>query len=100
MRMTCTREQLARLQKGIDLGKAPDLARRDAPKNVHGPELARVGEAGRSDQVGQGRQGVVVELAHACGLVVDDDRPLTPRILGRNASGTTIGVTGLRLHAA
>ena len=67
---------------------------------MHGPELARVGKAGRSDKVGQRRQGVVVELAHACGLVVDHDRPLTPRILGRNAGGTTIGVTGLRLHAA
>jgi hypothetical protein len=85
VRIARAREQLTPVQEWVDLGEAPHLARRDASEDVRGPKLGRVGKAGRADQVGQCGQCVPVELAYTGGFVLDDKRPLTPWILGRNA---------------
>ena len=52
------------------------------------------------DQLGQRGERVVVELAHARGLVGDHERALAPWILRRDAGRATVGVAGLRLDAA
>jgi hypothetical protein len=54
-----------------------------------------VTEAGRADQIGQRRQCALVKLTHTSGLVVDDQRPLTPWVLGRNAGRASVGMAGL-----
>src|SRR5215813_5129548 len=98
--MTDTRDELAMFQERVNLREALDLARRDSFEDVHGPKMARVSQSSRSHQLAQGGERAAVKLAHASGLVVDHERPLAPRILGRDAGWAAVGMTGLRLDAA
>src|SRR5438093_12935619 len=84
----------------IDLGKALDFARRYAPQDVDGQELARVRQTSRADQLTQGGEGALVKLAYACALVSDHEGSLPPRVLARDAGGAAVGVASLRLNAA
>src|SRR5262249_12327573 len=98
--MTDTRDELAVFQERVNLREALNLARRDAFEDVHGPKTVRVGHSSRTHQLAQGGERALVKLAHASGLVVDHEGPLAPRILRRDASWATVGMTGLRLDAA
>src|SRR5215813_9230041 len=63
------------------------------------PKLARMGKSGSVNEVSKSTQRAVMELAYADSLVRDDDSPLAPGVLRRDAGRTTIGVAGLCLHA-
>src|SRR5262249_60506882 len=95
-----TGDALGALQDRVTLGEALGLARRDSFEDVHGPKMARVGQSSRPHQLAQGGKHALVKLEDASGLVVDDEGPLAPRILRRDAGWATVGMTGLRLDAA
>src|SRR3546814_9891455 len=57
-------------------------------------------QARGADQLTQGMQRVVMEIAHALGLVRYHQRALPGLVLRRHTGRTTIGVAGPRLHTA
>src|SRR5262249_17538707 len=100
MGMVGARQQFAMLEERVDFGEAFGVAWRNPFENMDGPELARTRTPGGAHQLAQGRERALVKLAHPNRLVVDDESPLAPQILGGHAGRATIGMTGLRLDAA
>ena len=96
-------QELAWLHEAIELGLVPTSPRRGevrtddavwpgAAHEVVRAKLARMVEAGRGDQLGQGDQRLTMEMRHAQRLVGENDGALAKPVLRSDASWAAVGV--------
>jgi len=93
-------QQFTRLQEHMQLREQADFGVADPSDQMVGLQLCRVGEAGGGQHLGQGMQGVAVEVKYPLGLVRYHQCTLAQRILRGHAGGAAVGVAALTLDAA